>query len=85
MGTLARKDDNIRLSGAKSRVYALTGVNLAIQSPPLRWVLVLGLHVFEGDGEVDEVQVEVVDAPELELVLGDLLRNGLFVEGIPEL
>lgn len=49
----------------------LTGVAFAIKSPPLWRVLVLGLNILEGDGEVNEVQIEVVYAPELELVFGD--------------
>lgn len=63
----------------------LTRVALAIQTPPLRRVLVLGLHVLKRDGEVDEVKIEVVNAPELELILGDLLGILVLVEGIPEL
>ena len=59
-----------------------TRVNTAVESPPLRRVLVLRLDVLKGDGEVDEVKVEVVDAPELELVLGDLL--GLYTHSILE-
>ena len=48
-------------------------MDCAIESPPLRRVLGRGLNVLEGDGEVDEEEIEVVNAPELELVLG----NGL--------
>lgn len=48
-------------------------MDLAVQAPPFGRVLVLGLDVLKGDREVHEVEVEVVDAPELELVAGDLL------------
>lgn len=43
------------------------------------------IHVFEGDGEVDNVQVEVVDAPVAELLLADRLDSVAVVERIPEL
>lgn len=51
----------------------LTRVNLAVQSPPLRRILHARFDVLEGDGEVDEEEIEVVNAPELELVLSQLL------------
>ena len=51
----------------------LTGVDLAVKSPPFLRELLLGGNVLEGDGEVDEVKVEVLDAPELELVVAELL------------
>ena len=45
----------------------------SVQSPPLRWVLHARFDVLEGDGEVNEEEIEVVDAPKLELVLRQLL------------
>lgn len=44
-----------------------------------------GVDVLEGDGEVDEVEVEVVDAPVGELLLDDGLYALAIVEGVPEL
>lgn len=44
-----------------------------------------GVDVFEGDGEVDNVQVEVVDAPVAELLLADRLDSVAVVERVPEL
>lgn len=44
-------------------------MDLAIQTPPLRRVLGGGLDVLERDGEVNEEEIEVLDTPELELVL----------------
>jgi hypothetical protein len=41
--------------------------------PPLRRELVLDGDVFERDREVHEQEVELFEAPELELVLGELL------------
>ena len=51
----------------------LTGVDLAVKSPPLRRVLSINWNIFEGDGEVNEVEVEVLNAPELELVPDELV------------
>lgn len=44
-----------------------------------------GVDVFEGDGEVDDVEVEVVDAPVLELLFADWLHAVFVVEAVPEL
>ena len=44
-----------------------------------------GVDVFEGDGEVHNVEVEVVDAPVLELFLADGLDDGVVMVGVPEL
>lgn len=52
---------------------------------PARWVADLGVDVFEGDGEVDEVEVEVVDAPVGKLLADDGLDLLAVVEGLPEL
>lgn len=52
---------------------------------PPRGVPHLGRDVFDGDGEVDEVQVEVVDAPVGELLAGDGLDLLGVVERVPEL
>ena len=43
-----------------------------------------GVDVFEGDGEVDDVEVEVGYAPVLELFLADGLDDGVVVVGVPE-
>jgi hypothetical protein len=43
-----------------------------------------GVDVFEGDGEVDHEQVEVVQAPVAELLSGDFLDDFLVVEAGPE-
>nr|POE59280.1 hypothetical protein CFP56_24549 [Quercus suber] len=44
-----------------------------------------GVDVLEGDGEVDDEEVEIVDAPVGELFLGDGLDAFLVVEAVPEL
>lgn len=44
-----------------------------------------GVDVLEGDGEVDEEEVKVVDLPVGELAAGDGLDVLLVVEGLPEL
>ena len=43
-----------------------------------------GVDVFEGDGEVNYVEVEVVDAPVLELFFANWLDFVAIVEGVPE-
>ena len=48
-------------------------------------VPVRGVDVLEGDGEVDNVQVEIVDAPVCELLFADRPDPVVVVEGIPEL
>ena len=52
---------------------------------PTRGVPLLGVDVFECNGEVDDVQVEVVDAPVAELLAADGLDLLAVVEGLPEL
>ena len=44
-------------------------MNLAVIAKPLRWVAVAGIDVRERDGEVNEVEIEVVKAPVTELFL----------------
>ena len=43
-----------------------------------------GVHVFEGNGKVDNVEVEVINAPVLELFFADWLDAIVVVEGVPE-
>ena len=50
-----------------------------------RRVAVRGVDVFERDGEVHDVKVEVVDAPVLQLLLADRADAVVVVEGVPEL
>jgi len=50
-----------------------------------RRVAVRGVDVFERDGEVHDVKVEVVDAPVLQLLLADRADAVMVVEGVPEL
>lgn len=52
---------------------------------PARGVADLGVNVLEGDGEVDEEEVKVVDLPVCELSAGDGLDVLLVVVGLPEL
>ena len=49
-----------------------------------RWVALRGVDVFEGDWEVDDVEVEVVDAPVLELLFADWLDAVVVVVSVPE-
>lgn len=43
-----------------------------------------GVDVFEGDGEVDDVEVEVVEAPVCELFFADGLDLVAVMEGVPQ-
>ena len=43
-----------------------------------------GVHVFERNGKVDNVEVKVINTPILELFLADRLDTIVVVEGIPE-
>ena len=49
-------------------------MNLAIYSPPLLGELHLRVDVFNRNGEVDEVQVEVFQAPEVKRVFAALFN-----------
>ena len=49
------------------------------------WVSFRGVDVFEGDGEVDNVEVKVVYAPILKLLFADGLDTVMVVERVPEL
>ena len=52
---------------------------------PARWIPDRGVDVLERDGEVHDVEVEVVDAPVRELLLADGPDAFRVVEGVPEL
>lgn len=52
-----------------------TEVDLAVIAPPLGRVPVAGVDILERNGEVHEEEVEVIDAPETEL----LLRNRMYL------
>lgn len=59
----------------------LTRVDLAIKTPPLRGELDAGLDVFNRDGEVNEVEVEVIKTPEVQGVFGGSLNLSGHVRG----
>jgi hypothetical protein len=52
---------------------------------PARRVADRGVDILEGDGEVDEEKIEVVDAPVSELAASNGLDLVTLVEGLPEL
>ena len=54
-----------------SWMVALPGVDFVVFVGEAGRVADGGVDVFQGDGEVDNVQVEVVDAPVRELLLAD--------------
>ena len=55
-------------------VVSRTGVNLSVKSPPFRRVLVIWVNVLESDGEMDQIQIEILDAPQVKLLLGNRLN-----------
>ena len=56
----------------------LTKVDLAIVAEPPRWVTVTGVNIRKRDGEVNEVEIEVLKTPVFELFLRR--RLGLHTE-----
>ena len=42
-----------------------------------------GIHVFQRNGEVDNIEVEVINAPVLKLFFADRLHAIVVVEGVP--
>lgn len=60
-------------------------LDLAFGSRPAGRVSHGGIQVLQGDGEVNDVQVEIIDAPVSELLARDGLDLVGFVEAVPEL
>ena len=65
--------------------WSVLEVNLAIVTGPAGREPVGRVNVGKGDGEVDEEEVEVIQSPELELIVSKLLYMLLGVESVPEL
>ena len=63
---------------------SITGDNFLAIICEARWVSLRGVDVFEGDREVDNVEVKVVDAPILKLLFADGLDTVMVVERVPE-
>lgn len=70
-------------SGPRLLDGGLAGADLITLVLPARRVADGGVDVLGGDGEVDEVEIEVVDAPVSQLLLHDGLDALLVVEGVP--
>lgn len=62
----------------------VAGRDFAVLVGEAGWVFDGGVDVFEGDGEVHDVEVEVVDAPVLELLFANGFDARAVVEGVPE-
>lgn len=56
------------------RTAVLTEVDLAIIASPAGREAVSGVDVGQGDGEVNEEEIEIVQSPQVKLVLGQLLH-----------
>jgi hypothetical protein len=65
--------------------FAVDDLAVRLVGEPPRWVPCLGRNILERDGEVDEVEIEVVDTPVLELLLDNGLDLLLVVECLPKL
>lgn len=62
----------------------VTGNNILAIVGETGWVSLRGVDVFQGDWEVDDVKVEIVNTPVFELLFADGLDAIMIVEGIPE-
>jgi len=60
-------------NGQRRRPGALTEVDVAIITKPLRRVTMGGIHVCKRDGEVNKVKIEVIKTPVFELFLRQCL------------
>ena len=69
---------------ALQRRIAVLDLGASIVHEPPRWVPHLGRDILEGYGEVDYVEVEVVEAPVGKLLLEDRLDLFGVVERVPE-
>jgi len=58
-----------------------TEVHFAIITEPLRRITVVRINVLQGDREVDQEEVEVVNTPEVKLLLGNLFHLLLRLRG----
>jgi len=56
-------------NGRRRCPSVLTEVDLAIITKPLRWITMVGIYVCKRDREVNEVKIEVVKTPVLQLFL----------------
>lgn len=72
-----------RLPGVLQWCVALG--DLVVLVGPAWWVADRRVDILDGDGEVNDVQVEVVKTPVLELLLADGLDALWIVERVPEL
>ena len=71
------------LPGSGKRGLGLS--DLAVLVVPAWWVADRWVNVLQGDWEVDNVEVKVVDTPVLELLLADWLDALVVVERVPKL
>lgn len=65
--------------------FAVDDLAVRIVREPTGWVADLGSNILERNGEVDQVQVKVVNTPVLELLLDNGLDLLVVVEGLPKL
>ena len=63
---------------------SVTGNHVLAIVSEARRVSLRGVHIFEGDWEMDDVEIEIVNAPILELLFADGLDAIVVVEGVPE-
>jgi hypothetical protein len=81
IGTLSETNKRTELT----KVITHTKLNTARRVPPLGRELLLDGNILERHREVHEEEIELVEAPELELILGHLLDMLRSVVCVPEL
>lgn len=64
---------------------SLTQMDVPIITPPFGRVAMLGINILQRDREMDQKQVKVLNAPEVELVFGHRFSVLVSMESIPEL
>lgn len=62
----------------------LTGRDVVVFVREAGWIADFGVDVLEGDREMHDVEVEVVEAPVFELLFADGFDAGAVVEGVPD-
>lgn len=74
-----------RPPGVLEPCVAVDNLAVRVVGEPARWVPCLGRDILQRHREVNDIQVEVVNTPVLELLLGDGLDLLVVVECLPKL
>lgn len=71
------------LDHTKQKMKVPTEVHFAIVTEPLGRIAVVGINVLQGNREVDQEEVEIIDTPEVKLHLRNLFYLLLESRGAP--